>query len=130
MAQKKFKLSLLPKKFAICHLGKSNSIPSWLSIEKDFVSITRTENELSIVCPEDQIQGGVLAEKNWRVFKIEGSLGFVLTGIVAGLSRPLAEANISILYISSYETDHIMVEEKNLVKTIEILNNFCEIKKE
>lgn len=127
MAKKKFKLLLLSEKFAICHLDKHSPLPSWLSIKDNFLSITKTDNELSIICPEDQLSGGVLAEKNWRVFKIEGPLGFVLTGIVASLSRPLAEANISILYISSYETDHLMVEEKNLSQTIKILGEFCEI---
>jgi len=70
----------------------------------------------------------VMAEKNWRAFKVKGPLGFSLTGIVASLSKPLAEAQISILYISTYETDYLLVEEKNLQKTKEVLSEFCDIK--
>lgn len=122
-------LYMLPEKLGICHLGKNSPIPDWAIEDGSFSSITRTENELSIVCPQDKIPGGVLVEKDWRVLKVEGPLGFVMTGIVASLSKPLAEAGISILYISAYETDHLLVEEKNLDRTIEILNTFCQIKK-
>jgi len=97
--------------------------------EKRFVSITKTADELSIICPEDKIPGGVLYEKNWRVFKVEGTLGFVATGIVAGFSTPLAKAKISILYVSTYETDYILVGEKDLGKTVKVLGKTFNIKK-
>ena len=126
MEKKKFQLTLLPGKYGICHFDKNNSIPAWTE-NLSFCSITRTASELSIICPEEKIPGGVLAEKDWRVFKVEGPLGFVLTGVVASLAKPLAEENISIFYISEYETDYLMVENKNLEKTKAILSNFCEI---
>ena len=66
-------------------------------------------------------------EKDWRVLKVEGPLGFVMTGIVASLAEPLAQAKISIFYISTYETDYLMVEEKNLQKAKKILGKFCNI---
>ncbi len=69
-----------------------------------------------------------MAELEWRVFKVQGPLGFTLTGIVASLSQPLAEAEISIFYISTYETDYVLVEDKNLNKAKDILDNFCEFK--
>jgi hypothetical protein len=82
---------------------------------------------LSVICPQDKIPGGVLFEKDWRAFKVQGPLGFVATGIVSSLSAPLAKAGISIMYISTYETDHVLVEEKNLAKAKNILSTFCEI---
>ncbi len=120
-------LSILSEKFGICHLSKNSHIPDWVLENNNFTSITRTADELSIVCPQIKIPGGVMAEKDWRAFKVKGPLGFSLTGIVASLSRPLAKAKISILYISTYETDYLLVEEKNLVKTRKILEDFCEI---
>ena len=69
-----------------------------------------------------------MAEKDWRAFKVEGPLGFTLTGIISSLSQPLAEAEISIFYISTYETDYLLVEEKNLEKAKKILSTFCDIK--
>ena len=60
--------------------------------------------------------------------KLRGPLGFVSTGIVSSLSSPLAEAGISIFYIYTYETDHILVEDKNLEKAKKILGGFCDIR--
>ena len=123
---KKLTLSILPEKLGICHFAKNSSIPEWAK-DISFCSITRTPDELSIVCSQDKIPGGVLVEKGWRAFKVEGPLGFITTGIVSSLSTPLAKAKISILYVSTYETDYVLVEEKNLEKAKKVLSKFCEI---
>lgn len=123
---KKLILSILPEKLGVCHFEKNSEIPEWAK-HINFCSITRTKDELSIVCPQDKIPAGVLIEKDWRAFKVEGPLGFSLTGVVASLADPLAKAKISILYISTYETDYLLAEEKNLEKVKEILENFCDI---
>jgi len=128
MKIKKFTLFILPKELGICHFSKNSPIPKWAEKSKGFYSITRTLDELSIVCLQENIPPDVMAEKNWRAFKVKGPLGFSLTGIVASLSKPLAEAQVSILYISTYETDYLLVEEKNLQKTKEVLSEFCDIK--
>jgi len=124
----KLTLSILPEKFSICHFDKKSPTPDWARGESSFTSITRTSDELSIILPQDKIPGGVIFEKDWRVFKVKGPLGFVLTGIVASLSKPLAGAEISILYISTYETDYLLVEDRNLDKAKKILRKFCDIK--
>ena len=136
----KLTLSILPEKFSICHFDKKSPTPDWANPvpsqkdwygareETSFTSITRTRDELSIILPQDKIPGGVMCEKDWRVFKVKGPLGFVLTGIVASLSEPLAEAKISILYVSTYETDYLLVEDKDLEKVKKILRKFCDIK--
>jgi len=126
---KKFTLTILPEKVAVCHFNKNSSIPSWATEKSNFTSIAKTDDELSIILPQEKIPGGVLYEKDWRVFKVEGPLGFVTTGIVSGFSTPLAKAKISILYISTYQTDYVLVEEKNLKKSIKVLGKFCNIKK-
>jgi hypothetical protein len=124
----KLSLSILPEKFSICHFDKKSPVPDWTRGENNFTSITRTSDELSIILPQDKIPGGVICEKDWRAFKVRGPLGFVLTGIVASLSEPFAEAKISILYVSTYETDYLLVEDKNLEKAKKILSKFCDIK--
>jgi hypothetical protein len=129
MKTKRFTLSILPEKLGIFHLSKNSPIPSWAIENSAFSSITKTSDELSIISPQEKIPGGILVEKNWRAFKVKGPLGFTLTGIVSSLSAPLAKAKISILYISTYETDYILVEEKNLDKATKILGKFCDIKK-
>ena len=126
--KKKLTLSILPERLAICHLDKNSPIPTWAIEENKFSSISKTRDELSIVCPQDKIPGGVLVERDWRAFKVEGPLGFVLTGIVSSLSEALAKAKISIFYISTYETDYLLVKEENLDRAAEILGRFCNIK--
>jgi hypothetical protein len=128
MPNKKLTLSVLPEKLGICHFDKNSPIPSWATEGSSYFTITKTKDELSVVCPQEKIPGGVLAEKDWRAFKVEGPLGFTLTGIVSVLSSPLAQAEISIFYISTYETDYILVKEENLEKAKKVLRNICDIK--
>lgn len=127
METKKFILSVLPEKLGICRFAERGSIPEWAE-DINFCSITRTKTELSIVCPQEEIPGGVLAEKDWRAFKLEGDLGLESVGVIAALSNPLADAGISIFNVSTYETNYVMVEEKNLEKAIGVLSQFCEIR--
>jgi len=128
MKQGKLTLSILPAKLGICHFATNSPIPSWAT-SGEFFSITRTDQELSIVYPQEKIPAGVLFEKDWRVFRLEGFVGgLYAVGIIASLSKPLAEAGISIFNISTYETNYLLVEEKNLEKARKILNKFCNIK--
>jgi len=124
---KKINLSILPEKLGICHLDKNSPIPSWAT-SGEFFSLTRTGQELSIIYPQEKIPGGVLFEKNWRAFKVEGVVeGLYSVGVIASLSHPLAEAGISIFNLSTYETNYVLVEDKNLEKATEILSKFCNI---
>ncbi|HUW71729.1 MAG TPA: ACT domain-containing protein [Candidatus Humimicrobiaceae bacterium] len=124
----KLTLFLLPEKLGICHLAANSPVPSWAS-SGEFFSITRTDQELSIVYPQEKIPAGVLMEKDWRAFRVEDVIdGVYVVGIIASLSGPLAKAGISIFNISTYETNYILLEEKNLAKAKEILSQFCNIK--
>ena len=127
MKTKKLTLSILPEKFGICYLDKKSPLPEWVNGESAFTCVARTSDELSIILPQDKIPGGVIFEKDWRAFKVKGPIGFVLTGVVSSLSKPLADAKISILYVSTYETDYLFVEEKNLEKAKKILAKSCNI---
>lgn len=127
MTPKKLALSILQEKLGVCHFNKNSKIPDWAEKNSSFTSITRTNDELSIICPQEKIPAGVMFEKDWRAFKVKGPLGFTLTGVVSSLSVPLAEAKISILYVSTYETDYLFVEDKNLERAKEILSAFCNV---
>lgn len=124
----KLTLSILPEKFGICHFDEKTPLPSWAEEKSSLISITLTDEELSIVCPESKIPAGVMCEKNWRVFKLETVLDISSVGIVASLSGPLGKAGISIFYISTYKTNYLLVEEANLEKAIAVLSKFCEIR--
>ena len=128
MKNKKLTLSILPEKLGICHFDKNSPIPDWALEKTNFTSITRTMDELSITLPQEKIPGGVMAEKDWRAFKLEGDVELASIGIIASLAKPLAEAGISIFNVSTYETNYVLVEEKNLENAKNILSKFCEIK--
>ena len=128
MEDKKLTLSILPERLGICHLAANSPIPSWAT-SGEFFSVTRTDQELSIIYPQEKIPAGVLVEKDWRAFRVEGVVdGVYAVGIISSLSKPLAEAGINIFNISTYQTNYILVEEKNLAKAKEVLGKFCEIK--
>ena len=119
-------LSVMPDTYAICRFDRNEPIPAW-SYDSPFFSISKTPDELSIVCLEYQIPQEVKAENGWRGIKVEGPLDFSLTGIMASLTQPLADVGISIFAISTYDTDYLLVKQESLPKAIEILGRFCTI---
>lgn len=124
MKQKKLILSILKGRFGILRLEKGSEIPAWI-YESNFFSITRTPEELSVVCQENSIPvnvpADIKAEMGWNCLKIEGPLDFGLTGILAGISRTLAEHGISIFAISTYDTDYILVKETDMEHAVKAL---------
>lgn len=118
----KLKLKLLKDMYGVCRLNNNSKIPEW-GAKGEFSSITRTEDELSIVCLQNNIPEGIQCEKSWKVFKIEGPLDFSLIGILSAISSLMAEKGISIFAISTYDTDYILIKDKDLNKAIEVLSN-------
>ena len=106
-------LELLSGRLSICRLDASAPLPDWVATARGFTSVTRTLDELSIVCPEDAIPAGVPSEEGWRIFKIRGPLDFALTGVLASVAEPLAHAGIAIFAISTFDTDYVMVKESD-----------------
>ena len=119
-ADRPFSISVLQGTFAICRLDQGIPIPDW-ALAGSFHSITRTKDELSIVCPEAVIPKGTVCNRGWRCLKIEGILDLSLTGVLAPLATALADAGISIFSISTYDTDYIMVQELDLEEAVSVL---------
>jgi len=113
-------LVILPDTFAVCHLDASAPIPSWVT-NGNFASITRTRDELSIVCVQRDVPADVRCERDWRALNVEGPLDFALTGILASLATPLANASISIFAISTFDTDYVLVKADKLEQAIQVL---------
>jgi hypothetical protein len=130
MTINKLQLSLLKNKLAVAHLPSTAAIPDWaLQEPSEFLAITRTADELSIVCHQAVIPDDVQAEKEWRALKVDGVLDFALTGILSSLLQPLAKANISIFAISTYNTDYLLVKEAVVERAIIVLSERCIINK-
>jgi hypothetical protein len=121
MTDQKITLAVLPDAFAICRLQKDERLPAW-ALTGDFVSITRTSDELSIVCRQAGVAEDVKCERGWRCLKVEGTLDFSLTGILAALLQPLAQAKISIFAIATFDTDYLLVKETCLENAINVLS--------
>ena len=117
----KLKLSILPQKYAVCRLDPNGHIPHWALLGDDFISLTRTRDELSIVCLQENVPPETKAERGWRCAKVDGPFGFSMAGVHVSLAIPLAEANISILSIATYETDHLLIQEGDLERAIRVL---------
>ena len=115
------KLSLLPELLAVCRLGPDASIPDW-ALSGGFFSVTRTGEELSVVCMQRNIPEGVACESGWRSLKVEGPLDFSLVGILACLTAALASAGISVFAISTYDTDYLLVKAERLREAMHILS--------
>lgn len=115
------KLGVLSDELAVCRLLSGEDVPEWVWREKGLVTVTYTAEELSIVCASDVVPDGVRCERGWRAMKVEGPLDFALTGILAALAGPLAEAGIAIFALSTYDTDYILVKEERLQEATEVL---------
>ena len=115
-------IKVLKDRYAICRLESEDMVPLWVDT-KNFISITRTEDELSIVCIDKNIPNEIKSEKGWRVLKVEGPLDFSLIGILSDISGILAKEKISIFVVSTFDTDYILVKEENLVKSIKVLSD-------
>ena len=113
-------LSILPDTFSICRLDPDARVPAWADA-RPFTSITRTADELSLVCLDKNIPTEVIANHGWRCLKVEGPLDLSLTGILASLAAPLAEARIGIFAISTFDTDYLLVKEQALTEAIAVL---------
>jgi hypothetical protein len=121
------KISMLPESLAICRLDPDAGLPDWLFWGADFISVSRTAEELSIVCSAGDVPAEVTAERDWRAFKVEGPLDFALTGILARLAVPLAEAGIGLFAVSTYDTDYLLVREAALGQAARVLGAVAEI---
>jgi uncharacterized protein len=115
-------LYALDELYAIVRLEPDAEVPVWARTGH-FWSITRSDSELSIVCPQDDVPTDASAERGWCALEVAGPLDFSLTGIVSSLVAPLAEEEIPIFLISTFETDYLLVREADLHRAVEALTS-------
>ena len=114
-------LELLPGGYAVVRLDAGEPLPAWAG-QGPFVSITRTDAELSVVCPQEAVPPAARAERGWRCLRVVGPLGFGVTGILASLAGPLASSGVSIFVVSTYDTDYLLVQERDLDRGVDALS--------
>lgn len=135
MTQIKLTMKLLKEKYVVCRLNRNDIIPIG-EMKGEFFSITKTEDELSLVCLQENLPHmkcdfkNIKYEKDWRILKVEGPLDFSLVGILSAISSLMAKEQISIFALSTYDTDYILIKENNVDAAINTLlkNNYDVIK--
>lgn len=115
-----FELTLLIERFAISRLAADAPIPDWAT-RGSFFSVTRTGDELSVVCELSQVPVGAQSQPGWRVFKVHGPFVLSEIGVLSALAAPLAEAKISLFAVSTFDTDYLLVATETLSAAIAAL---------
>jgi len=119
MANRTFDLILLPGTFAICRLDPDSPIPDLPS--RGFWSITRSDDELSIVCEQEFVPSGARSEREWRCLRVAGTIDFSITGVIASFATSLAAANVGVFIVSTFDTDFLLVKTHDLESAIAAL---------
>jgi len=105
-------LEVLSGGYAVCRLPAGTELPGW--VRGEFYSVTVTPSELSVVREAASVPPAVHSEPGWRCLKVRGTLDFSLTGVLASLAAPLAEAGVSLFSLSTFDTDYLLVKGERL----------------
>jgi hypothetical protein len=113
-------LVALEGSYAVCRLDAGSALPAWAG-GGPFVSVSRTAEELSVVCREDAVPEDVRCERGWRCLRVAGTLDLALVGVLASLLGPLADAGVSVFVVCTFDTDYLLVREENLQRAAVVL---------
>ena len=127
MGEFQITMEWLPGRFAICRLDAQAVTPGWALGCGGFVSITRSERELSIVAAEALVPAEVKAERGWAAMRVVGQLDFSMVGVLATVTTALAKAKISCFAISTYDTDYILVKQQEADRAAKALGAVAQV---
>ena len=106
-----FTFQALGGRYAVVRLDPDAPLPGWASAGAgDFFSITRTDDELSVVCRQERVPAGVVGSADWSCMKLVGPFAFDDAGIVAAVTSTIARAGLGVFVVSTYDTDHLLVK--------------------
>ena len=111
---------VLPDHLAVCRFNQDTPIPAW-ALSGTVFTITRTADELSVVCQQNLVPDGVRCERGWRCLRVAGTMDFSMIGVVASLSTPLAAAGVGIFVISTFDTDYLLVKNDDFSRAVAAL---------
>ena len=117
-------LDLLPEEYAVCRLPGGSALPASLASgpdDKSVISVSWASDELSIICPSDRVPDEAVADTAWRCLRVVGPLDLALTGVLASLIGPLADARVNIVTFSTYTTDYLLVPSVRLSEAVDTL---------
>jgi hypothetical protein len=114
------KFRQLPGPYTVVRLTPNSPIPDWAT-RGDFTSITRTPDELSIVCAAENIPKEIPSSPRWTCLKLEGPFPFSQTGVLLSFIQPLSDNGIPIFAISTYDTDYVLIPNQDSGWAIDLL---------
>ncbi|EMD26881.1 ACT domain-containing protein [Amycolatopsis azurea] len=116
-------IDVRPGEYAVARLAPDAPVPANLLDpgEPVLISVTRTPEELSVICPAGLAPAGATVEDGWRLLSVRGPLAFTLTGIIAALSSELAAAGVALFSLSTFDTDHVLVRGSELERAVKAL---------
>ena len=106
--------------YAVSRLDATAPIPAWADGD-GFVSISRSRQELSIVCAAARVPPGTVSEKEWSCWRFVGPFAFGATGIVLSVVRPLSLGGLGVFVISTYDGDHLLLKTQDLPAAVQLL---------
>lgn len=113
-------LLVLAPRLAICRLDAGEPVPTW-AWAGEFGSVTRTRDEVSVVCPEAAVPPGVRADRGWRALRLAGTQDLSLVGVLAGLVAPIAAVGASVFALATFDTDYLLVPDDTLPRVVAAL---------
>lgn len=113
--------SLLHETYAVARLGAREPLPPWAHASSGFMSITRTKEELSIVCRGSAVPSDARAEHDWRGVKLHGPFAFDQVGVLSSFVSPLAASRIGVFAVSTFDTDYVFVKQADLDRALSAL---------
>ena len=114
------KFRLLAGHYAILRLAPDAPAPEWV-VKSEFVSITRTHDELSIVCPVESIPPDVNFDPHWVCLKLEGPFPFSQTGVLLSFIEPLSNNGVPIFAVATYDTDYVLIPQDHTQQALDLL---------
>ncbi|MQA61411.1 MAG: ACT domain-containing protein [Actinophytocola sp.] len=128
---KRLAIDVQPGEYSVARLDPAEGVPAELFAHASgaLVSVTRTDSEVSVICPTHVwrafssagTESSGRAEEGWRLLSVRGPLEFTLTGIIAALSSELAAAGVALFSLSTYDTDHLLVKATDLARAVDAL---------
>jgi len=120
LARHRLKFRKLPGLYGIVRLGPEVPVPTWAT-KGDFSAITRTADELSVICAAGNLPDGVRSRHRWIGLKLEGPFAFEQTGVLLSFIEPLSSNGIPIFAVSTHDTDYIFVRDDKTKAALDLL---------
>ncbi|MET7821700.1 ACT domain-containing protein [Micromonospora zamorensis] len=112
-------IALLPGDYAVCRLAAGTTLPYALSSglrDIDVVTVSWTSDGISVICPTDRAPAQAVVETVWRCLRVTAPVGMAAIGSLAALVDPLAEARVSVVTFSTFDTDYLLVPAVRLTE--------------